>query len=113
MWFPVAALLMGSPPRFLRDLGFVSGSRGTLLAWCMGFVVAVFYGAYAVRHIPLVREHWRAVSLFKLLGILVALSAALVEEAFFRLLLMDALLIAGWLLVVQVVASGLFYGPPH
>jgi len=113
MWFPVVALLVGSPPGFLRDLGFVSGSRGTLLAWCMGFVVAVFYGAYAVRHIPLVREHWRAVSLFKLLGILVALAAALVEEAFFRRLLMDALMRAGWPAVVQVVASGLIFGLAH
>lgn len=113
MWFPVVKLLMGSPPGFLRHLSFVSGSRGTLLAWCMGLVVAVFYGAYAVRNIPLVREHWRAVSFFKLLGILVAVSAALVEEAFFRRLLMDALMRAGWSTVVQVVASGLIFGLAH
>jgi len=76
-------------------------------------VVAVFYAAYAVRNIPLVREHWRAVSFFKLLGILVAVAAALVEEAFFRRLLMDALMRAGWPAVVQVVASGLVFGLAH
>jgi len=113
MWVPVVSLLTGSPPGFLRHLGFVSGSPGTVLAWCMGLVVAVLYAAYAVRNIPLVREHWRAVSLFKLLGILVAVSAALVEEAFFRRLLMDALMRAGWSTLVQVVASGLIFGLAH
>ena len=113
MWFPVVALFVGSPPGFLRDLGFASGPPGTLLAWSLGLVVAVFYAAYAVRNIPLVREHWRAVSLFKLLGILLAVAAALVEEAFFRRLLMDALMRAGWPAVVQVVASGLVFGLAH
>ena len=113
MWVPVVGMLMGSPPGFLRDLGFVSGPPGTLLAWSLGLVVAVFYAAFSVRHIPLVREHWRTVSVFKLLGILVAFSAALVEEAFFRRLLMDALMRAGWPAVVQVVASGLIFGLAH
>ena len=91
MWWPVAFMLMGNPPGFLRDLGFASGPPGNRLAWSLSLVIAVFYAAYAVRNIPLVREHWRAVSLFKLLGILLAVSAALVEEAFFRRLLMDGL----------------------
>ena len=113
MWWPTTFMLVGAPPRFLRDLGFASGSQGTLLAWCLGLVVAVFYAAYAVRNIPLVREHWRAVSFFKLLGILVAVAAAVVEEAFFRRLIMDALMRAGWSAVVQVVASGLIFGLAH
>ncbi len=113
MWWPVAVMLIGVPPRFLRDLGFASGPPGTLLAWSRGLVVAVFYAAYTVRNIPLVCEHWRAVSLFKLLGILLAVAAALVEEAFFRRLLMDALMRAGWPAVVQVVASGLVFGLAH
>ncbi len=113
MWWPVALMLIGVPPRFLRDLGFASGPPGTLLAWSLGLVVGVFYAAYAVRNIPLVREHWRAVSLFKLLGILLAVAAALVEEAFFRRFLMDALMRAGWPAVVQVVASGLVFGLAH
>ena len=106
-------MLIGSPPGFLRNLGFVSGPQGTVLAWCLGLVVAAIYPTYAVRNIPLVREHWRAVSLFKLLGILLAVAAALVEEAFFRRLLMDALMRAGWPAVVQVAASGLVFGLAH
>ena len=113
MWWPVADKLLGSPPGFLRNLGFVSGPQGTVLAWCLGLVVAAVYAAYAVRNIPLVREHWRAVSAFKLLGILVAVSAAVVEEAFFRRIIMDELMGAGWPAVVQVVASGLIFGLAH
>ena len=113
MWWPVTLMLVGVPPRFLVDLGFASGPPGTLLAWFLGLVVAVFYSSYAVRNIPLVREHWRAVSLFKLLGILIAVAAALVEEAFFRRFLMDALMRAGWPAVVQVLASGLIFGLAH
>ena len=41
------------------------------------------------------------------------MAAALVEEAFFRRLLMDALMRAGWPAVVQVVASGLVFGLAH
>ncbi len=113
MWWPVASMFLGSPPGFLRNLGFVSGPQGTVLAWCLGLVVAAIYSVYAVRNIPLVREHWRAVSAFKVLGILVAVSAAVVEEAFFRRVIMDELLGADWPAVVQVVASGLTFGLAH
>ena len=113
MWVPVTQLLLGHPPRFLRDLGFLSGPRGTLIAWSLGLVIAVLYSAYAIRNIPLVREHWRAISFVKLLGVLVAVAAAVVEEAFFRRLLMNALMRAGWSTVTQVFASGFVFGVAH
>ena len=113
MWWPVAEKLLGSPPRFLRNLGFVSGPQGTALAWWLGLAVAAVYATYAVRNIPLVGEHWRAVSPFKLLGIVAAVSAAVVEEAFFRRVIMDELMAAGWQTVIQVVASGAIFGLAH
>lgn len=113
LWFPIVALLLGRPVGFLRNLGFISGPKGTPLAWCMGLAVAVFYSAYAVRNIPLVREHWRAVSFFKLLGLLVAVAAALVEEAFFRRMIMNTLMRSGWSAPAQVFASGLVFGVGH
>lgn len=113
LWVPVAQLMLGNPPRFLRDLGFLSGPRGTPLAWSLGMVMAVLYAAYAIRNIPLVREHWRALSLMKLLGLLLAVAAAVVEEAFFRRMLMNTLMRAGWPVITQVVASGLVFGIAH
>ena len=113
LWLPVVSLLLGSPPGFLRNLGFVSEPRGTLLAWSLGVAIAALYSAYAIRRIPLVGEHWRAVSFLKLLGLFVAVPAALVEEAFFRRLLMDALMRAGWSVVLQVLAGGVIFGIAH
>src|SRR5712692_2106763 len=113
MWVPVVPLLLGSPPLFLRNLGFLSGPRGTPAAWCLGLLIAALYSAYAVRHIPLVREHWHALSLLKLLGLLVAVAAAPVEEAFFRRLLMGALMRADWSIAAQVLTSGLVFGVAH
>jgi len=113
MWIPVAQALFGRPPGFLRDLGFISGPLGTFVAWSTGLAIAALYAAYAVRRIPLVQQHWRAVSLVKLVGVLVAVSAAVVEEAFFRRFLMDALLRAGWPDALQVIASGVVFGIAH
>ncbi len=113
LWFPVVFLLLGRPVGFLRNLGFFTGPRGTLPAWCMALVIAAVYSAYSVRNIPLVREHWRAISFFKFLGLLVAFAAALVEEAFFRRMIMDGLMRAGWSAGVQVIASGLVFGLAH
>lgn len=113
MWIPLAKALLGRPPGFLRDLGFFSGPRGTITAWIAGVAIAGLYAAFAVRRIPLVRQYWRAVSPAKLVGVLVAISAAVVEEAFFRRWLMDALLRAGWPAVLQVIASGVAFGIAH
>jgi len=113
LWIPMFGLVTGRPPGFLRDLGFLSGPPGTPLAWVLGLVVGVGYAAFAVRNIPVVRQHWCAVSWFKLLAIIAAVAAATVEEAFFRRLIMDPLMRAGWSAVAQVIASGLAFGAAH
>lgn len=113
LWIPMAWTLLGRPPGFMRNLGFLAGPSGTPLAWVLGLVVAILYAGFTVRSIHLVRRHWRAVSWFKLLGIVVAVAAATVEEAFFRRLLMDSLMRAGWPAPGQVFASGIIFGAAH
>jgi hypothetical protein len=76
-------------------------------------LIAAGYSTYAVRRIPLVREYWRAVSALKFLCLLVAVAAAVVEEAVFRRVLMDGLMRAGWPDAWQVLASGLVFGVAH
>ena len=95
LWVPVVSALFGTPPPFLRNLGFLSGPGGTPLAWIVGLLVALAYSGFAVINIPLVRENCCALSPAKLLAIAAAFAAAIVEEAFFRRLLMDGLLAAG------------------
>jgi hypothetical protein len=113
LWLPVARALFGRPPGFLRDLGFWSGPRGTVLAWALALAVALLYSTFAVRNIPLVRVHWRAVSAAKALGIGAAFAAAIVEEAVFRRMLMDGLRSAGVPATLQVMASGVAFGAAH
>jgi len=113
LWFPLVPLLAGRPPGFLRDLGFLSGPTGTPLAWALGFVVAFAYAGFTVRNNPLVREHWRALTPAKVLAVAAAIGAAVVEEAFFRRLLMDGLMGAGIPSAGQILASGVIFGLAH
>jgi membrane protease YdiL (CAAX protease family) len=113
LWFPVVPLLAGRPPGFLRDLGFVSGPGGTALAWGLAVVVAVVYATLTVQAIPLVARYWCTLSPAKGLAIVAAFAAAIVEEAFFRRLLMDWLRTLGMPAVGQILLSGLMFGLAH
>ena len=112
LWIPVARLLLGQRPGFLRDLGFFSGPSGALFAWVLGIVVALAYCAYALRS-PLVAYYWRRVSPLKLFAIVIAIAAAIVEEAFFRRIIMDGVMGAGGGPLLQVLASALIFGIAH
>jgi hypothetical protein len=93
LWFPVARAFMGRTSTPARP-GLHSGPGGTPVAWIVGVLVAFSYSAFAVINIPLVPEHCCALSLTKILAV-AAVAAAIVEEAFFRRLVMDALSASG------------------
>lgn len=112
MAIPTAFALAGRPPRFLHDLGFLSGPAGTPEAWLLAIAAAVAFVAYSAR-IPVVRKHLFRLSWLKLLSLLVAVAAATVEEAFFRRWIMDRLQNLGSGPLVQVVGSALAFGIPH
>jgi uncharacterized protein len=113
LWTPLVHVLLGGGPGFLGDLGFRSGPRGNPLAWILGMVVAVLYAGYSVRKIPAVREHWKAISVLKLIAVVAAVGAAVVEEAVFRRLVMDAVMRAGGSIPLQVLVSALVFGLAH
>jgi hypothetical protein len=113
MAFVTALKLAGYNFRFLRDLGFLSGPRGTPLAWFLAFLTAIAYIAFAVKGIPAVARTWRQISWLKGLMFLAAIAAATVEEAFFRRVVMDSLrqLSAG--VVLQILVSATAFGLAH
>ncbi len=113
LWIPVVGALLGHGPGFLRNLGFVSGPRGTLPAWILAMLVAVFYSGFAVRNIGLVAEHWRRWSSLKAVSLAVAVAAAIVEEAFFRRLIMDAMMNTGASVLLQILGSAVVFGLAH
>jgi len=113
LWVPILDLMFSRDGGFLGDLGFRSGPSGTPLGWALALLVAGIYAGYTIRNVPLVRAHWLRFSPFKLLGIFVAVGAAVVEEAFFRRLLMDWIFVRGGSAVAQILASGLIFGLAH
>jgi uncharacterized protein len=113
MAFITALKLLGHNFRFLRDLGFLSGPRGTPLAWFVAFLVAAAYIAFAVRGIPSVARTWRQVSWLKGLMFVAAVAAATVEEAFFRRVVMDRIRQSDGGVVLQILASAVMFGTAH
>ena len=113
LWIPLACNLLGRDVFFLRDLGLLSGPRGTWLAWLLGFVIATGYATYSIRNIAGLAQTWWRPNLLKLLSLLMSMAAAIVEEAFFRRFIMDWVDWAGGGAVLQVIASGLTFGAAH
>jgi CAAX protease family protein len=115
--FPMAFIttlkLFGHNFHFLRDLGFLSGPRGTLVAWTLAFLVAAAYIAFAVKGIPSVARTWRQVSWLKALMFIAAIAAATVEEAFFRRAVMDGTRQLGGGVILQILASAAAFGMAH
>ena len=101
-----------NPGGFIRYLGFAPGRLGTASGWALAMVVvAGFVGASS--RLPSVRANLVRLSWLKLLALVVAVVAGILEEVFFRKLLMDWLQGAQAAVVVQVVVSGLVFGVAH
>jgi len=104
-----AACIAVFPAVFVRPL--LAWDGGTLLGWILALVVAAAYIAYSVRGLPTIGTYLWNASLFKLTGIALAITAAIVEEVFFREYVMNALIDRS--IVIQIVASALSFGICH
>ena len=113
MAIPTARKLLGHDAGFLRDLGFLSGPPGTLLAWGLALVVAAAYIGFAVGNVPPVARTWRQMRWLKLLALAAAIAAATVEEALFRRTVMDAVMQRGGGVGLQVLLSAVTFGLAH
>jgi hypothetical protein len=118
LWIPVVRLLVGRDERFLRGLGFFAGPRGTLVGWISALGVAVIYARFSITNIDLVAAYWKRLSPLKALTVVVAIPAAIVEEAFFRRAMMDSILPhllpgLGSIVLWQILVSALIFGFAH
>ncbi len=105
--------LQGRADRFLYPLGFESGITGTLSGWVLAFLVAVAFIIFTIKGIPAVAETWREVSFLKGMSIYLAIVAAIVEEAFFRRMVMDMVAQAKGAVWIQIAASAAAFGVAH
>ena len=113
MAIPTARKFLGHNSGFLRDLGFLSGPSGTAAAWILALLVAVAYIGFAVRNVPPVARTWIKLDWRKLVVFFAAIAAATVEEAVFRRLVMDLVLVRGGGPVLQVLAPAVIFGGAH
>ena len=105
-------MFSSAPERLPSYLGFAPGLQGTWLAWVLAAVVMVAY-VWSASTISVVRVWLFRPDRLKLLSIIAAVMAGVLEEVIFRKLLMDALQERGFGAVLQVVASALAFGFVH
>jgi len=104
--------LVADPMGFFKFTGFVGSSHGTVQAWLLATVVTIGY-VWSAASIPTVRQTMFRWNALKLLSIIVAIVAGIVEEAIFRKWVMDFLHKREYGAVVQVLASGTLFGIAH
>ncbi len=98
--------------RFIHYLGFAPGLSGTALGWIAAAVVAALFIANALR-LPSVRDNLFRPSLLKVIAIVLAVVAGILEEVMFRRWVMNWLMNEGHGAVVQVLGAGLTFGLLH
>ena len=108
---PIIDYLRGDS--FLHPLGFESGLTGTPASWVLALLVAAACIVFTIKNFPLVAQTWREISFLKGLSLWAALGAAVVEEAFFRRIVMDGVMQEGGSVLFQVIASALIFGIAH
>lgn len=118
MYYPLTKYLyryfyLGIDTGFLKETGFFSGNSGTPLAWVLALMVGFGYVIISMKAVPVIREKWLEISWFNLFGFLATISAAVVEEAFFRRFIMDRLATNGYDNLSQIILSGLLFGIAH
>lgn len=105
-------MFAGAPERVPAYLGFVAGAQGSALAWFLAGLTAIGY-AWSAASISTVRAYMFKFDGLKTLALVAAVGAGVIEEVFFRKLLMDYLQAQGYGPVIQVGTSAIAFGIAH
>ncbi|HZR25978.1 MAG TPA: CPBP family intramembrane glutamic endopeptidase [Vicinamibacterales bacterium] len=98
--------------QFARFLGF-RDVHATMAGWTAAIITFLAFTGYALTQFRSVRENALAWSFLKVLGIVVAVTAALCEEGLFRKALMDRLATDQYGVALQIAASAFVFGALH
>lgn len=107
----LSAWILPNPGRFLESMG--QASEVPALGWILAIIVAIAYTAYTLWAVPTVRTIAIEWSRFRLLAIPLALLSGVLEEMFFRRVVMDALAGDGVPLLLQIVLSAALFAVVH
>lgn len=108
----IAMPLATEPHAFISSLGFTPTRIGGPLSWLLAILISTYY-VWGAAHIPAVRERMFRPTLLKLVAVVAAVTAGIVEEIIFRKWIMDYLDRGGIGMLLQVLASGLAFGLAH
>lgn len=108
----LALMFSGAPGKVPAYLGFVPERSGTPLAWVLASITVIAY-VWSAASISLVRHYLFKPDRLKLLAVVAAILAGVLEEVIFRKVLMDYLSQQGLASIVQVAASAAAFGLAH
>lgn len=104
---------MRKPVFFLNKIGINEQALTIPYAWVMSLLIATAYIGYTFKAVPFVRQMQKEISGFKLIGIWAALVSGIIEEIFFRKMIMDWSLSMGYGSLVQIILTALSFGIAH
>lgn len=107
----LAFWIFPNPPRFFAAMGVGDPVPG--VGWASAAVVAIAYISYTMWAVPAVRIIAVELSWFRLLAIPLALLSGVVEEMFYRRVVMDGLASTGTSLLGQIVISAVIFAAVH
>ncbi|MGO1399229.1 MAG: CPBP family glutamic-type intramembrane protease [Brevibacterium yomogidense] len=107
----LAAWFGPSPGQFAVVLGW--RNEVPVRGWAVAGAVAVGYTAYTLWAVPEIRPLVFERSWFRTIGVPLALLSGLIEEMFFRQVVMDWLAARGVTVLLQIVVSSLLFASAH
>jgi membrane protease YdiL (CAAX protease family) len=119
LWFVLAIQgsivvwsLASDPSGFFKYIGFSKDGAGTVSSWLLAAAITASY-VFSASAISMVRQHLFARTWLKLLAVVAALAAGVLEEVVFRKWVMDYLNNRGHSSLVQVGVSAASFGVAH
>lgn len=113
MSIPIIIWLVRKPAFFLNKIGINEQALTIPYAWVISLLIAAAYIGYTFKAVPFVRQMQKEISGFKLIGIWAALVSGIIEEIFFRKMVMDWSFSMGHGSLVQIILTALSFGIAH
>ena len=112
--FSIVYWFIKNPSGFIEErIGFSYSLLGDVTMWGLTLLIVAGYVLYTAFALPFVKQHLLSFSWLKWIGIWAAITTGIVEELFFRHLLMDFLLTSGVPGYMQIFISGIAFGAAH
>ncbi|GAK04975.1 hypothetical protein JCM19037_3435 [Geomicrobium sp. JCM 19037] len=103
--------LLPDPASFFSLLGF--GEHVPVLGWVLAFVVTIVFSLYTLWVLPEVRSFVFEVSWLKALAIPLAILSGVIEEVFFRKIMMDLFQDLDYGIFAQIFFSAVIFAAIH